>query len=353
VYRIRTESGAEVHLDRSQVRQVRHASDAELEYEQIRHSYPNTAEGHERLAEWCGQRRMSAQRKFHLECVVQIDPDHVAARRALGFRFVDGKWITRDEEMAAKGMVRYRGQYRTAQEIELVEREKSQKQNEREWYKKLKRWRVWLDSDKPARVAEARDALRAIQDPDAAPALAEQLQQEVDDDVKLLWIETLAQIASDQALKTLVDLSLSEPDSETRLASLDHLVALDRPQTAGLYIKALKSKSNAELNRAAAALKALGKPEAIPALVDVLVTTEKVRVGSDQPGQTSAGFSPTGGGAFSFGGGAKTVRVSRTNPEVLQALIALSGVNFEYDVKAWNAWYARQQKSPAIDARRD
>ena len=53
-------------------------------YQRKREKTPDTIEGHMALAGWCAKRRMMDQRRAHLTRVLQIDPDHTAARGQLG-----------------------------------------------------------------------------------------------------------------------------------------------------------------------------------------------------------------------------------------------------------------------------
>jgi hypothetical protein len=74
----------------------------------------------------------------------------------------------------------------------------------------------------------------------------------------------------------------------------------------------------------------------------------------------SASFGTRPGGGFGNGGlnmgggGPEIVKKTLTNQDVLDALVSLTGgTNFNYDAAAWRYWYARQKKTPTLDARRD
>ena len=56
--------------------------------------------------------------------------------------------------------------------MELLENKRKQEAAQQEWFQKLKRWRGWLGSD---RDQQARDNIRAINDPAAVNALADGL----------------------------------------------------------------------------------------------------------------------------------------------------------------------------------
>lgn len=71
-------------------------------YRRKREKTSDTIEGHLALAAWCAKRRMMDQRRAHLTRVLQSDPDHAEARRQLGYRLVDGDWMTYQEIAQAK-----------------------------------------------------------------------------------------------------------------------------------------------------------------------------------------------------------------------------------------------------------
>ncbi|MFV2070317.1 MAG: HEAT repeat domain-containing protein [Pirellulales bacterium] len=370
VYVIRTETGGEVRLHRSQVKRVVQRSAAAVELETLRITSPDTVDGHWKLAQWCAAHKLGTEYRFHLQRIVELSPDHAEARRRLGYRRVGDRWMSRDEEMAARGFRRYKGQYLTEHHIAVREKEHAREVAEKEWFKKIKRWRSWLVGKKLSKIEQGRRNIVAIRDPAATAGLIEALRRERQPRVKLLLIEALAQvaapgqeqvepgrtaarsIASPAALEALVAISLRDPNPEIRMTCLDYLVDIKRPDVARFYYDALRSKDNVEVNRAAAALKTLGSQEAIGPLIDALLTTHKFRVGGGNPGQTSASFSADGGSSFGQSG-PRIEKRTISNHEVLGALVALSGQNFEFRVDDWNAWYAVHRRSQRIDARRD
>ncbi len=352
---IQTRGGGEITLDRDQIAEVISQKAADLEYEKIRYAHPDTVDGHWLLSEWCRENRLNEERKTHLRRIIELDPDHAKARSLLEYRKVDGEWMTRDEEMAGRGMIYHKGRYRSAQEIVLLERASKQKKAHGEWLKKLKRWRGWLGANDQGKYDQAREEILAIRDAYATQAITLNLHKEDSTDVKLLYLQALSQIGTPSAIKTLVNRSLVDGDIEVRLSCLDYLVAAAPPGIVGQYVKALVSKSNDEVNRAAVALKMLGDPDAISPLVDSLITVHKTRVGGGQEGQMNATFSPQGDAGLSMGSKrARIVKEDFRNPDVLDALVVLSGgANFIYDVQAWRVWHSTQRKLRNLDARRD
>lgn len=363
VYAIKLQIGGEVRLPRSSVRRVLQQSPAEQEYDTIRAAFPDDVSGQWELAEWCAARGLDGQREVHLRRIVELDPDHTQARRLLGYRRVHGQWMTREDEMAQRGMILYQGHYRTAQYIELDKRREARSRAEADWVRKIRRWCGWLTGRRGRKALQGEKNLRAIRDPLAVDALNRQLQDDTHPEIRLLLVEVLSQIAREAsqgggnrawaAISVLVEQSLSDPHREVRLTCIDHLVDLDHPAAVRPYVEALSSGENVRINRAAIALKELNSTRAISPLIDALVTTHTVQLPGRGPGQTSATFSPNGGGGIGVGGRPRRIRRSVRNAEVLSALVAISGQNFNYDAQAWRAWYAAHQRATAFNARRD
>ena len=86
-YVIKTAAGGEVELTKDQVKEVIRQNPRELEYEKIRPKYPDTVEGQWALAQWCLEQKLTEARKRHLQRVVELEPDHKAARAGLRSSF--------------------------------------------------------------------------------------------------------------------------------------------------------------------------------------------------------------------------------------------------------------------------
>ncbi len=351
-YVILTPEGVTVTLDRSQVKQIIPQSSAEIEFEKIRPNFADTAEDQWKLAEWCRENSLTKQRQDVLEHVIELNPDMRQARLALGYQLVDGHWMQKEQIMQQRGYVRYNGEWRLPQEVELIERRQKEDAAERQWFGTLKRWRIWLDES--ARADQARDSLLAIRDSHAVPALAQLLHSERDRAVRMLYVQALAAVGTPAAMRTLVDHSLDDGDEEIRLACLDRIVGQPTPEIVAAYVAALKSDSNARINRAARALGRLGDRSAVGPLIDSLVTTHVVKEGDENPNSVNAAFSPQAGMAFSTGSAVRKVQRTFNNQPVLDALVALTGgVNLNFDERAWKTWYASQKTKTPIDVRRD
>jgi hypothetical protein len=351
-YTIKTDDGATVTIAFNQVQKVLPTRPNEAQYERIRPTYPDTVDGQWALAEWCREHRLPASmREPHLRRVIELDPNHVPARRALGYSRIDGRWTRPKELMEQRGLVNYHGQWKTPQEVELLERKHEQDLAQGEWMKKVKLWRAWIGGN---RDQQARDNIRAVGDPAATKALAIALRDDKDTDVRLLVVETLSRLDTSDAAMALAIASIADHEDEVRQTCLDHLQSKKRPEVTSYYVKKLKDKSNETVNRAGLALGRMKDPAAVGPLIDALVTTHKFQIVT--PGDNNSmnvGFGG-GGGGLALGGRPKVIHKQLSNQSVLDALIAVTGRNFNFDKQAWKHWYAAQRKPAGpVDTRRD
>ena len=348
-YAVRLASGGTVKLAAQQVEEHVALRSDEEEYQRIRPQFPDTVEGQWALAEWCRERKLLEQRDTHLERVVELAPEHAEARRALGYSRVDGKWARQEDVMAERGYIRYKGRYRTQQEIDLLESKRKQEVVERDWFQKINRWRGWLAGDK---AEQARQAILGLEDPAAAKALIQGLRADRDREVRILYAEAIAKLNTPEGIKALATAALEDGDQEVRLSCLDLLQKKPNPDAVAYFCAQLRHKENWMVQRAGEALGRMKDRSAIPPLIDALVTVHKHKI-KGNPNQYSAGFGSGAPGGFSFGNSTKIITENKTNQTVLDALVTLTGQNFNFAQSAWRNWYAMQKKGETIDGRRD
>lgn len=351
-YVIKLAGEGKITLAASQVEQVLNRRPEEEEYEKIRPAYPDTVEGQWALAEWCRQQRLPLERETHLKRIIELDPNHADARRALGYVQIDGQWATQDELMIERGYKRYKGRWMLQQQIDLIESRNKLENAHQEWSQNIKRWRGWLGGD---RDTQARENFSNIADPMAVKALVKGLRDDPFVPARLIYVDSLAKINTSEAAMGLAIASIEDPVEEVRLTCLDRLQTEKGPEIVAYYVSKLRARDNPVVNLAAVGLGRMKDASTVGPLIDALITTHKFKIakpGGD--GSTSATFgNAPGGGGYSFGGGPKIISQQFTNPAVLDALSAITGQNFGFDQSAWRRWHAVQKKPETIDARRD
>jgi len=77
-------------------------------------------EGRLALALWCKEQGLLEPMRRELERVVELDPDHAQARELLGHERVDGRWMGKEQAMAARGLALHEGKWIPAAEAEQL-----------------------------------------------------------------------------------------------------------------------------------------------------------------------------------------------------------------------------------------
>lgn len=353
--RIRTRDGVLLEIPRTQVAEVVRLSAVQAEYERLREKTPDTVEGHFGLADWCRDHHLPQQRELHLRRIIELEPDNARARALLGYQKVGNEWKTRDEIMKSMGYVLYKGRWMLPQQVQLEQEKEEQTAVHREWAQKIHRLLNRFEAD-PVGVEHE---LRSIKDPAAVKPLVLAMKDERRDVVRLTLADVLGGIGSPEAIRALAIIAIEDPVEEVRLRALEFLAPTRSGEVVAYFVGRLQDKDNTIVNRAGEALKRMGDPSAIPALIDALVTRHKFVIpGRRPPGAIGAGFSSssTGQSGMSFGaggGGDSTKIVERAIPNraVLEALVELSGgKNFGFDVRLWKQWYAEQKRMEAAKA---
>jgi len=373
---IRTLSGALVEVNPAEIEFVTRRSLKVERYETRARETADTLEAQWELAEWCRKNRLITQRTTHLQRVVELEPDHERAHRALGhMRHGDG-WASREELMAARGYVKYKGRYVSQQELELREQNSAEREAENAWHQKIRLWHGWLDHRSVERQAQGAAKLRAVDDPNAVRSLSQLFAEEEDPSRRALYVQIMSGIPGDKPVGPLVQQSLQDPEKRIRGDALDGLSADQLAAAVPHYLKALGDDANVVVRRAASALKEIGSPQAIPHLIDALVTTHKYKV---QVADNASSVSFGKDGSFNLGGGRQTilppeiaiglrtgqfpdgviilepniptrkrvvtVKQTHENQEVKSALVRLTGQDFGYNRRDWTLWWAAQQQA--------
>jgi len=86
------------------------------QYHDLRKQTPATVEGQTSLADFCSRQGLLEQERVHWSAVLDLDPDHAAARQRLNYERVGDQWVTPEEKTektaAAKAIVAaYREQH--------------------------------------------------------------------------------------------------------------------------------------------------------------------------------------------------------------------------------------------------
>ncbi len=350
------------------------------EYETRAKRMSDTLAAHWDLSEWCRLQSLSKQREFHLQHVVEHDPHHEKAQTALGRVWHEGAWVDRDEMMAARGYVKYKGRYVTVQELDLIQKTADELAIEREWFQRMKGWYSGLTSRNEDRFRQAVVALQQVDDPHAAPAIIRYLCEDKQRELRVLGVAVLSKLAGSKGAAGLVKLSLFDVDDDVRYASLNGIAEADFEFAQNAYIRELRNSLNSVVGRASAALARVGDQRAVAPLIEALVTSHRYQVQTNSPAAPAYSGSTDGSTGSGLGGALppevevalrtgqlpqgviimppigginvpkKTVpvTVNQANQDTLTTLQKLTGQNFGFDERTWRLWWAAEKNNSGV-----
>lgn len=369
--RVKTTTGAILEFAAETVKFVAPRSERVEEYEVKARLNPQTIESCWELAQWCREEGLVDQRNEQLELLLKLDPDHKRARQLLGYIEYEGEWTTREALMSSRGYIKHKGKYVTPEELELMQRSRKERQTISQWYPKVRVAVNQLRSNQQQPTVAALEQFKAIDDDLAVPALIRYMQKDTNRQIRELYVNTLGRLSGPRTVSALVDQALYDIDAGLRALSIRLISPGDQSHALALLVKALKSPENQVVRHAAAALGLIGDHQAIPYLIDALVTTHRYKVQQSVPSTsvTSNGGNPQFGGASGLSAvdaarmtgqyspygytvrdqlprltQTVTVKRDQQNWECLQALEAMTSQNFGYDERSWKLWYLAEAK---------
>ncbi len=354
--------GGRIELDEVRVLRVEAPNKGQQQYAVERCRYGDSAAEQWKLSEWCRENGLPREREASLLSVMELEPDNAQARSALGFSQVDGQWATPEEWQRGRGYVLYRGRWRLAQDVQLLEERRRREQAEAEWLVKLRRWRADLGTSRgPAAYRE----LLLIDDGYAVNPVSQMFFGEPLPAVRRVYVRVLGKLAKAGragAVDALMRGVLLEPHIDVRYDCVDFLVELKPVEAVPFFIKALAGNDNHQVNRAAYALGMLGDDSAVEPLIAALITTHTFRTtppgrgsadsistsfsGGESAGAQASSAYPTTGTNMTTGDASKIIRRQVPNQDVLTALVKLAeGSSFGFDQRAWRLWLAAERRT--------
>ena len=356
-------------LPRDHVQEIVRPKVTEDEYFDEAANYADTAEDQWKLALWCHHQGLLNLFQRHAWHVVELDTDHAAARKALGYVRHDGRWISQSEILTERGYIFFEQDWITRQQAALRVTHEQQEQRIRDWKERLIRWRNQLvrpDRNAPQITID----FGTLDDPDAVPGLIKLLGKESNRKLAFIYIETLGRIDSPAARTFLMENAVFQNNPLYRDACLKEVVAQRDPHMVQFYSTMLKSYDNIVVNRTAHVLAKLDYPTAIFPLAAAL-STKHVAPQSARNTYFYTSLQPEN--RFDVDGPDATYR-RLSLPEFLQlsdntyelmwvenrgvhqALIELcDGQDFGNNAESWKAFYQQVHapKSPSIRLARD
>lgn len=220
-----------VRVPRAMVRKIVYAPLPEEMFEKRREELgAGDIEGHVELARWCVRQKLKEQAEETWRTVIELDPNHEEARHALGhIKTEDGRWITEEEAMAAKGLVRHEGRWVAPAERDAALARAAEEERVKEARHKVRRALNDLGSGSERRRIEAARTLAGIRWSDKLPLYLDALTGETAPIRRFVAAE-LGDSADPSTAARLVRAWLADGDEEVRRAAGHSLERLNAPE---------------------------------------------------------------------------------------------------------------------------
>lgn len=359
---VKRADGTTIQLAKDQVKFIRRPKEAYAEYLSKKSQMADTIDGHWEMSQWCRENldsrlsnsagQLGPERRYHLQAILKLDPDHKNARALLGYTKEKGVWINLEQKRLGHGFILYNKRWLTREEVALEEGGDGWKDQQITWTRRLKKLRN-SNGDPSAAVAE----FNKIEDPAAIQPLVELMGSEKSIDWQFVYVDGLGNIRSSQAARALCDIAVTSEVPEVReraVARLKQDHVDKRAASEYLSNRYLKSDKNDWINRAGFVIGELGGVSAVIPLIDALITEHIVdNPLAKNPGSISPTFSNQGSGISSGSGQPKKLKVTSKNHSVVDALRRISGADFAFDEQGWKNWYAQQHTLTDVEIHRD
>ncbi|MHC4922488.1 MAG: HEAT repeat domain-containing protein [Planctomycetota bacterium] len=210
-----------------------------------------TAKDRYSLGLWCKDKGLLPESRAQFAAAVRLDPDLSAARRELGERKVDGRWMPSENAMKARGLVKHEGSWMLPEEKKWAAAPKDEKARVRAEEDRARKLIETMATGRDAAVRTAKKALSGVEDGAKVAPLAFALRAK-SADVRMYAAKELGRIGDRRTLKALVTRSLKDPVEEVRLAAFEAAKAFGDGELLAPYARALFSVPNDKVRAAAA-----------------------------------------------------------------------------------------------------
>jgi len=163
-------------------------------YIKQRNQVRDTINGHLELADWCQKKGLVEQERAHLTRVLDFDANHRIARTRLGFRQINGQWVTPTQIQQARQQVI------------------SDRKNFSSWGPRIEKLRKQFRNGSPAQRETAQQRILAINDSTAIVAL-EQILARDSEPAAILAVETLHRLSDYEATRALARIAITSPSA--------------------------------------------------------------------------------------------------------------------------------------------
>jgi len=349
-----TESGSIVKLDQKYIDSVLPADGDQKRYIQLRDKLPATVEANWEIIDWCksqprGRTKFKDQIQYHLENIIEMEPNDRKARQLLGYEDFNGQWSLKELRYRKYGYVRHKSKWipKLAENVgSRVEQKDAQTGSLK---KQFSKWTLELRRSRFS-APELERMLFDIVTPESANFVFEEGAKNKDQSPALrrMYIEAFGRTPSLASAGALVYFGVQDVDSEIRERAVTLLLQpeFDQEFAMGRALSLLRSKNFTYSQRAALVIGYLSQVPGADAsgvlmpLIESLVSQRDVPIaGATEAGRMNTSFSSNGGLGFTAGGGPQTMKKEVSNEFSLNALKKITSMNFGFDEARWKDFF--------------
>ncbi len=354
----KTESGAMVQMERTRIASILQADEANEAYARHLKTRKETVAWHRDMIDWCkdqdkGRLKFRDEIRYHLEMILEIDPEDLKARKLLGYERVGrGQWMLEDLLFDRYGYQRD-GATVTPKLFQRIDQgNKVADETSGAFKKQLK---LWLRDVKRGRASrqELQQRLLQLCTPQTANFIFEQhARVETRSEVRMLYVEAFGAAPGNASTRALVHFAVNDPVGEIAELAVTLLQQpeFDQRRAMERMSEFMASPNNQVIKAAAHAIKELAERsddsqrtqlrDVMLRLTDALVTTHVVpKAGAIPQGRFELNQNNGGPASFTAGGGPQTENIQLRNGPVLSALKKLTGEDFGYNEQRWEQYF--------------
>lgn len=280
--------------------------------------------GYWELSEWCKANGLHTKAQELARLVIELQPDHAAARAALGQKLHDGKWMTEEEAKTAAGWKKIDGKWMSPEDYELAMARQKEKEATAKYYQDMEKELVDLGSNDGDKIDAAMQKAVARGE-ECHPILYKFIETRLKrDDVPLRLgaIKALAAIGkiTQYSRGCLCKAAMRDTDERVNREAARAIKSLNDVGAINIFLDQASDDAKPNCYRAAMALKEIDNNEAFQLLVNA-IREEVVQ----------------SAGAINSGGMSVTVaRGVEAGP--LKALKWIAGKDLGNTKAAWQLW---------------